>query len=170
MRAPMWTRLVVLVAMLAAGCGSQIGDACVLSTRTATPMARGCAITTLPDGYCTVMGCDYQTCPGDNTVCVSFFTGQFANLPCVYATEDQPGGTNDCSPDEECDLDDHCVARSSEVRYCMATCESNSDCRSGYECRNLTLMMEHGGEPVLARRPVRSRALAPNFCAEAPAD
>ena len=31
----------------------------------------------------------------------------------------------------------------------MKTCGDAGDCREQYECRDLALMMEHGGEPVL---------------------
>ena len=30
----------------------------------------------------------------------------------------------------------------------MKTCDGGGDCRDGYECRDLELMKEHGGEPV----------------------
>ena len=32
----------------------------------------------------------------------------------------------------------------------MRTCDTNDDCRDGYECRDLEQMKAHGGEPVLA--------------------
>lgn len=171
MRAPMPTRHALVIAALAAGalatgCGKQIGDSCLLSTDCDPDGSRSCDTSTDPEGYCTIMGCDYDTCPGDSE-CVRFFTGQFDNRPCDHTTEDLPGGTNDCTPDELCDLNDHCASRSSEVRYCMATCSSSGDCRAKYECRDLSLMMEHGGEPVLAPGvPVDDKA--PHFCAFAP--
>ena len=50
----------------------------------------------------------------------------------------------------------------------MKSCESNDDCRDGYECRDLELMKAHGGEPVLeGNAPIDSSA--PKFCAIAPA-
>lgn len=156
----------VFTALAAAGCGKQIGDACVLSTDCDPNGTRECD-SVEKSGYCTIQGCDYNTCPGDSE-CVRFFTGQFDNRPCVQATEDVgSNGTNDCSPDELCDLDDHCAARSSEVRYCMATCASTGDCRDGYECRDLTLMKDHGGEPVLAPGSVVDDT-SPKFCASVP--
>jgi hypothetical protein len=49
----------------------------------------------------------------------------------------------------------------------MLKCSTSSDCRDGYECRDLTLMREHGGEPVLAPGvPVDEHA--PKFCASKP--
>jgi len=66
-------------------------------------------------------------------------------------------GTNDA-------LSVHCVSRSSEIRYCMLTCGSSSDCRSGYECRTLDLMKLHGGQPVLAPG-LKVTDQSPKFCA-----
>ena len=86
-----------------------------------------------------------------------------------------------CSLDELCSIEgavdpiqSHCVPRSSEIRYCMRTCDSDGDCRDGYECRDLAKMKAHGGEPVLAPsltpgapRPVVDEN-SPKFCAAAP--
>jgi hypothetical protein len=149
---------IVLVVLAAVGCGKEIGDACIVSTDCNPNGSRLCD--TLPkEGYCTIMGCDYNTCP-DEAVCVRFFSGEFENRPCATET--------DCSLDELCTLDGHCTPRSAEVRYCMRKCSSNGDCRSGYECRNFDLMIQHGGEPVLAPGVVVD-SKAPNFCASAPA-
>ena len=137
-----------------AGCGSEIGDSCVISSDCDPNGTRICDISS-DNGYCTVYGCDYGTCPGE-AVCVRFFTGSFNNLTCDPETEDNPSPpqdkttTNDCGPDELCALDGHCVTRASEIRYCMRKCGKQSDCRTNYECRDTTLMVEHGGEPVPA--------------------
>jgi hypothetical protein len=154
----------VLVAMLAAGCGKQIGDACIVSSD-CDPNGQRLCDTSQKEGYCTIMGCDFDTCPTE-AACIRFFTGQFNNKTCDPTTEDTT--TNDCSLDELCNLEGHCVARSSEVRYCMLKCSSSSDCRDGYECRTLDLMKAHGGEPVLAPGvPIDSHS--PKFCAMKPA-
>jgi hypothetical protein len=162
MRAPM--RYFVLVAMLAAGCGKQIGDACIVSSDCDPNGQRACD-PSQKGGYCTIVGCDYNTCPTE-AACIRFFTGQFDNKLCDPTTEDKT--TDDCSLDELCDLEGHCVSRSSEIRYCMLKCSTDGDCRDGYECRTLDLMKAHGGEPVLAPGvPVDEHA--PKFCAEKPA-
>jgi len=149
-------RYLVLV-VLVAGCGKEIGDACIVSSDCSPNGDRQCDISQ-KEGYCTIQGCDYATCP-EEAACIRFFQGSFANKPCE--------STADCSLDELCALTKHCVPRSSEVRYCMKTCESPNDCRDGYECRNLDLMQAHGGEPVLAPGvPIDSSS--PNFCATAP--
>jgi hypothetical protein len=155
---------------LLAGCGREIGDACATSLDCSTNGERSCD-STLPDGYCTVQGCDYNTCP-DGSACVRFFTGTFVNRPCSYLDEDSggAGARDDCSHDEVCALSGSCVLRSSEVRYCMRLCGSASDCRDGYECRDLELMKAHGGEPVLAEaaRVVEGMRGIPRFCGAAP--
>ncbi len=154
--------VLLLVLLAAVGCGKEIGDACIVSSDCATDGTRICDIASSePDGYCTIMGCDYDTCPSEAT-CVRFFTGGFTNKPCDPQTENI--STDDCSLDELCSLEGLCVPRSAEIRYCMRTCSSQGDCRDGYECRNLTLMIAHGGEPVLAPGDVVNSS-SPNFCA-----
>ena len=155
----------LLLAMLAAGCGKEVGDACV-SSSDCDPNGTGVRVcdTVDKEGYCTVFGCDYNTCP-DSATCVSFFTGDFNNHPCDPATENI--STDACSLDELCALNGHCVPRSSEVRYCMKTCSDDGDCRDGYECRDLAKMVSDGGQPVLAPGVLVDQN-APKFCAPAP--
>jgi hypothetical protein len=177
MRAPMGSRHVLLallaglvaVGTLLGGCGKEIGDSCTLASDCSPNGDRICqcwncstAGTSSGNGYCTIQGCDYSTCP-DEAVCVSFFTGGFDNKMCTQDT-----ATTDCSLDELCSLAGTCVPRSSESRYCMRKCSSNDDCNDGYECRDITLMMEHGGEPVLAPNTPVDAAHLPKFCAARP--
>lgn len=156
---------------LLGGCGKEIGDACTLATDCSPNGDRICQCENCTgdnptgdssNGYCTIQGCDYGTCP-DEAVCVRFFTGGFDNKPCTQDT-----AATDCSLDELCSLAGNCVPRSSEIRYCMRKCDSGGDCRDNYECRDLTLMMEHGGEPV----PPPGKPLDPGslqkFCASKP--
>ena len=70
---------------LAAGCGKEIGDACIVNSDCSTSGDRICVDPTVESGYCSIMGCDYSTCP-DEAVCVKFFTGSFTNRTC----ESQP--------------------------------------------------------------------------------
>lgn len=147
---------VLAIAFAAAACGSEIGDECAVSSDCSPNGNRQCD-NTVKGGYCTIPGCDFSTCP-EEAVCVRFFTGSF-NTVC--------DSKDDCTPDELCSIAGRCVSRSSEIRYCMRKCSSNGDCRDGYECRDLSLMMQHGGEPVLAPGvPVDERA--PKFCAASP--
>lgn len=141
------------------GCGKEIGDACVVSSDCDPNGERQCDISQ-KEGYCTIQGCDFSTCP-DEAACIRFFTGGFSNKTC----ENSP---DECSLDELCDINKLCVPRSSEVRFCMRTCDDDSDCRDGYECRTFELMKAHGGEPVLAPGTPVDAATAPKFCAIAP--
>ncbi len=178
--------LVALAGLAAAGalvgCGKQIGDACTLATDCSPNGDRICQCSNCTgddptgdssNGYCTIMGCDFGTCP-DEAVCVSFFTGGFEN-PVNDMGMRKMCGPNvpvdlqvTCSVDELCALSGECVPRSSEIRYCMLKCDSSGDCRDNFECRDQTLMMEHGGQPV----PAPDMALDPNhlqkFCAAKP--
>jgi len=158
----------LLLVMVAGACGKEVGDSCVIATDCSPNGDRICD-TLSKEGYCTVRGCDYTTCP-DEAVCVQFFTGSFANRSCdpvcdsVYDPASPicqaPVAPNvQCSLDELCaissDPDDpqvagKCVPRSSEVRYCMRKCNSDGDCRDGYECRDVAQMKTDGGEPALA--------------------
>jgi len=148
---------VVLALLFAFGCGKQIGDACVVSSDCSPNGTRQCDISQR-EGYCTIQGCDFNTCP-EEAACIRFFTGVFDNKPCML--------NEDCSRDELCSLNDKCVPRSAEVRFCMKTCDSDGDCRDGYECRDLAKMKLHGGEPVLQGNSEITDS-APKFCAAAP--
>lgn len=147
-----------------AGCGDKIGDPCQVSGECSSQGDRLCD-TTSPDGYCTVVGCDFGTCP-EEAVCVRFFGVANSDRPCDPQTEDL--STDDCTPDELCSLSETCVPRTAEQRFCMLKCGGSGDCRDKYECRTLELMREHGGEPVPP--PGEAVSLDPQpFCAAAPA-
>jgi hypothetical protein len=152
----------VLLALTLAACGNQIGDECSINSECSPSGDRICD-TTSPGGYCTIFGCDFDTCPEDS-VCVRFFSIGETNLPCDPATEDI--STDDCTPQELCTLGGSCVPRSAESRWCMRTCDDSGDCRDKYECRDEELMRLHGGEPVLA--PGQSMSGLQSFCAAAP--
>lgn len=149
----------LLLLCCGSGCGQEIGDECVISSDCSPNGDRQCD-TSSKGGYCTVQGCDFDTCP-DEAVCVRFFNGSFANKPCDPGTEDL--GADACSLDELCSIAGNCVPRSSEVRFCMRTCESGGDCRDGYECRDVELMKLHGGQPVRD-----DSGDGPSFCAIEP--
>ena len=159
--------VVPLAGLVQTGCGSEIGDSCSISTDCSNSGDRICDTLSF-EGYCTVFGCDSDTCP-EESECVRFFAGVSTNLPCDPATEDLPGagGTDDCSLDELCSLSENCVPRSAEIRYCMRLCDSHDDCRDGYECRDEELMRTHGGEPVPPAGETVLDNLRP-FCGEAP--
>lgn len=163
MRIPRRAAPLLLLLLLGAACGKEIGDPCVISSDCSPNGDRQCDLSS-KGGYCTVQGCDYDTCP-EEAACIRFFTGSFTNRPCDPATEDR--STDACTFDELCSLVGNCVPRSSEVRFCMKTCDSDGDCRDGYECRDLAKMKEHGGQPVLAPGTAIDDS-SPKFCAPAP--
>jgi hypothetical protein len=166
-RSVLLSSLLAVLAVVGA-CGKEIGDACVISTDCDPNGERLCDPASI-GGYCTIQGCDVSTCPGES-VCIRFFTGSFSNKACDHTN---PGDA--CSFDELCALNDHCVARSSEVRFCMRKCGSEGDCRGDenddgkrdYECRDLDKMKLHGGEPVLDPGDAVNES-SPKFCAASP--
>lgn len=178
----MGTRLVLLALSIVTlgvtlgACGKEIGDACVLSSDCSPNGDRVCLCSyctgtlaqSSDQGYCTVLGCDYSTCP-DEAACIRFFTGSFTNPDGKMCGADVPADQRvDCSLDELCAINGHCVPRSSEVRYCMRTCSSNGDCRDGYECRDFELAKQHGGQAVLAPSVPVDAQHSPKFCAAKP--
>ena len=75
---------VALVAgFVIAGCQSEIGDGCGSSSDCALNASRICD-TTQPGGYCTIQGCDPDTCPG-NSLCVEwrFVPGRLSTRFCM---------------------------------------------------------------------------------------
>ena len=105
--------LCALVAV-AAGCKPKIGDDCRLSTDCSAAGDRLCDITA-PGGYCTVYNCEPDTCPEDESLCVEFGAQRSPIAKCVDKQSPSP------------------YARA----FCMATCDKDSDCRSGYTCEDL---------------------------------
>jgi hypothetical protein len=153
-------RILVLsasVALLAAttACGNKIGDSCSISTDCATEGGRICDVSS-PDGYCTIPNCDIGTCPSEST-CVQFYSVINVDKHCTTA--------DDCTIDQVCTVGGFCAARDSELRFCMLNCGSQGDCRDGYECRDLSRMGAHGGQPVRAQG--QADADLQPFCAAA---
>jgi hypothetical protein len=137
---------------LSVGCGHNIGDSCTTNVDCDPTGIRFCD-TASPGGYCTIDGCDVDTCPS-GSVCVRFFT-QIANAPCTFTPIGAPRN-NDCPIDQICVCDNsvdgncidntgHCAPLSSEHRWCQHACTSDGDCRVGYACRTSGTL---GGEPV----------------------
>ena len=160
--------IVFTILIFAAGCGDKIGDPCTVDSDCSQNQDRDCdPAPNSPEGYCTISGCDFDSCPGE-AVCIRFFAGANTNLACDSALEDQ--GTEDrCIPEEVCTLAGACVPRTSESRFCMLRCQSNGDCRAGYECRTRDLMIAHGGEPVTdPNASTEADVNLQGFCAASP--
>jgi hypothetical protein len=72
---------------------------------------RLCA-TDQPDGYCTIFNCEPGSCP-EEAICVGFGS----NLSTVSDACEDPQGSSRF-----------------QRTFCMARCDEDDDCRSGYEC------------------------------------
>jgi hypothetical protein len=118
-----------------AACGRGIGDECSVNVDCATDGTRQC-IDAIDGarGYCTVEGCDATNCP-DETLCVRFFSVEFATRSCSPDPA-VPGGQSSCGATELCSSEGFCVARASERRFCMQPCATSGDCREGLACRS----------------------------------
>jgi hypothetical protein len=156
------TTLTALAALALSACGSDIGDSCSIDSECSARGDRHCDVTS-PGGYCTIFGCDFDTCP-DEAVCVRFFAVA-TDIECDPHTEGL--STWDCTPDELCTRGGFCVPRAAELRACMRKCKREGDCRDRYECRDEELMRLHGGEPVPEPGMPLDDELQP-FCAAAP--
>jgi hypothetical protein len=106
--------LCVLVAV-AAGCKPKIGDDCRISTDCSAAADRLCDITA-PGGYCTVYNCEPDSCPEDESLCVEFGAQRSPVSKCEDKQSPSPYGR----------------------AFCMATCDDDSDCRTGYTCADLS--------------------------------
>jgi len=143
--------LFIVVAAAGAGCRREIGDECTTAADCNPNGSRQCDATQ-PGGYCTIQGCDETSCP-EEALCIRYFPSQFLTEPCTPNTT--PTG---CSADEIC-VEGRCARQSTELRYCVKSCESNDDCRSGYECR----LAGTRGSIALTTNPNAK----PSFCAPA---
>jgi hypothetical protein len=101
-------RLLLVFALLVAGCAPEIGDACDTSTDCSQGGELRCDVSQAQhNGYCTVFGCEAGKCPEEAT-CVVF------DNACTNVSGTSP----------------------SQRSFCMRTCEETSDCRpeDGYAC------------------------------------
>ena len=119
--------VLVALATAGAGCSRKIGDECTVPADCNPNGSRQCDLSQ-PGGYCTVIGCDETTCPEEAT-CVRQFPARFLTTPC------DPAAPTACAADELCLDSGVCARRDTEKRYCALVCETNGDCRAGYECR-----------------------------------
>lgn len=103
--------VLVASAILMGGCAPKIGAKCLVSSDCATNGSRVCD-TSQPDGYCTIFNCTDDSCPN--------------NAACVVIDPGVPG----------CSYNDYGIPSRSSRTLCLATCNSDSDCRqdNGYIC------------------------------------
>ena len=139
--------------LVAAACNRQIGDGCATNVECSPLGDRFCDLAS-PGGYCTVEGCDSTSCP-DSAVCIRFFSLKIGNGAQCNANLN-PMTPADCSNSSGCcvagspgccQIGEHCLcdeancgshgfcaSESTERRWCMHSCHSDSDCRGGYQC------------------------------------
>jgi hypothetical protein len=110
LRSPLSQLFAVALTSFSFGCAPQIGDECETSVDCSQGGERLCDITQ-PGGYCTVFNCEPDSCP-ENSVCLAFAA--------------QPSSHHECAIGDGVSR----FARS----FCMASCGSDGDCRSGYDC------------------------------------
>jgi hypothetical protein len=95
-------------------CQPEIGDECSNASDCSVQEQRTCD-TTYPGGYCTVLGCDADTCP-EEASCVAFQSVLSVAPECASAQ----------------------IRPRLQRTVCMKTCARDSDCRSGYQCVDLS--------------------------------
>lgn len=105
----------LLVALLALGCQRRIGDRCNTNQECSGETQRLCDISQ-PDGYCTVLNCSPTSCPSGESVCVTFGSAVSPLPGCQNGSKVSP------------------YARS----LCMKFCATDSDCRAGYKCTDVS--------------------------------
>jgi hypothetical protein len=105
--------IIIIVALISfsAGCTSEIGDECSADVDCSPNMDRNCD-TSQPDGYCLIIVCGPDECPGES-LCVEFTT------PCPLDMEE-----------EDCQLIEPNRGRT----FCLRHCKSDGDCRGKYTC------------------------------------
>jgi hypothetical protein len=158
----------LIFGLVVSGCGHNVGDSCKTNVDCKSDGTRFCD-TSAPDGYCTVDGCDVETCP-DEAVCIRFLT-PVLNETCTFDAA-HPNSRADCPhADDRCVCDTsenkicvnnlgHCAPEATERRWCQYKCDTNAECRAGYECRTTGTF---GAEPVPSlTNPLGSPA---KFCA-----
>lgn len=159
------------IALIALGgtltaCGNQIGDSCRVNLDCSALGDRFCDVSA-PGGYCTVEGCDNDSCPS-GSVCIRFFqpiptktcTPLTASTDCDASERclcdfgaTDPQGNCPPSPDNTSVPLAHCAPESSERRWCQRRCTSDRNCRDDvdaqgnrlYECRQSGTQ---GSEPI----------------------
>lgn len=174
---PTLTLVMMCAVLMASACARTIGDDCTTNVQCSALGDRFCDLSS-PGGYCTVEGCDSTSCP-DSSACVRFFSLKKGNATCdagrIVRTDCsggdccKPGDPGCCKLGERCLCNEagcqkgYCASENTERRFCMHPCESNDDCRAGYQCTSTGI----GGAEALTTRD-SSGALTQNqlsYCA-----
>lgn len=151
-----------LLAIVVPAYGKDIGDECSTNVDCANDYTRDCDLSQ-PGGYCTMNGCDEESCP-DEAVCIRVFP--YTVPGAATCSADVPCQTSDiCLPDG------FCAPRISERRYCGKKCGGNGDCRGGYVCLQAGMegqvpVTPTYGSMALVKNPNQSTVV--KFCAPNP--
>lgn len=115
-------RAVLVLAVGLVGCGPEIGDECETAADCSQTDERLCD-TSQPGGYCTIFNCEpaganpVAKCP-DESACVAFAVEPSPVEGCANALGSTPYTKS----------------------FCLKECENGSDCRSGYDCVDVTTL------------------------------
>ena len=135
------------------GCQPQIGDPCLTAVNCSVRGERRCDLSNrdrAPDdrGECTIENCALGSCPKgrDNSVCIKSYSTEFLSVACDPEREDVSVDgmppLDDCGISEVCLPEGLCADELTARTSCRRRCDSQNDCRSGYECKRI------GGEGV----------------------
>jgi hypothetical protein len=105
-------------------CQPEIGDECSNASDCSVQEQRTCD-TTYPGGYCTVLGCDADTCP-EEASCVAFQSVVSVAPECASLQ----------------------LRPRLQRTVCMKTCSRNADCRGGYQCVDMSRRNPWGASVV----------------------
>ena len=150
--------LVAAVILVLGGCNRKIGSPCRVSTDCSFRGERICDLSYRVDGNgnpdpqgkgeCTIEGCTPGSCPKEGA-CIQVFNTEFLSVACDPDCEDRrPGGAgehcdalddpsiyNRCTDQELCLPEGLCADVLSARVSCRKECNSDRNCRDGYECR-----------------------------------
>ncbi|HMJ11546.1 MAG TPA: hypothetical protein VK524_09055 [Polyangiaceae bacterium] len=130
-RAWLFSKFIALVlSLLFVACKPEIGDECEVSTDCSATGDRLCD-TTQPDGYCTMFNCEPNSCP-EEAVCIGY-GNVLSTVP-------------ECSDPQ--------AGRRLQRTFCLKSCESDDDCRGGYEC--IDMKRENDWGAVVVERSGKS--------------
>ena len=136
--------LAVLALSTLAACQPEIGDPCKRSLDCGTQVVRQCDVSNAlrdpkREGECTLENCSYGVCPKE-AICIKVYASQFQSVACDPDLEDVYGADgeverNDCQPHEICMPEGLCGDELRARTSCRRKCDSDSDCRSNYQCK-----------------------------------
>jgi len=128
--------IALLALLVLSACQPEIGDSCSNASDCSVQEQRTCD-TTYPGGYCTVLGCEADSCP-EEASCVAFQSVVSVAPECAsYQARPRLQRT-----------------------VCMKSCNNDGDCRGGYQCVDLSgpnpwaaTVVESGGSRKVCTLP-----------------